>query len=511
MVANNEIKRDKISKLLNICRIAVKSNSMVSEYPKFPNISQEKIKSDLLPELLEWSLANGLAMYPPDFKPEETTTAPTTLFPTPLPKNSFREAIEVQRFYNELYAKISQDGNERWLSKETEKLAKFDPEFTGRLWNLHLEAQRAGISQKLALGVFRSDYLIDSNANQIKQVEFNTVSVSFGGLSTKVGELHKFFNESGKYSDDGSTFYTDEIPVSESAELLAKGLWKAVEKYDTDNNHTVVAFIVQQGERNVFDQRALEYNLFKNYGVKSVRITIHEIHKKTRMDQNSKRLFLTSTGEEISLVYFRAGYSPSDFITEQDWENRLMLETSYAIKAPNLLTQLSGTKKIQQLLTDESLLSKFVPQRSIRQKLLPTFVKIYPLDDTPLGQEAKKLATESPENFVLKPQREGGGNNIYKEDIPAFLKTLKEEDWSAYILMELINPMPTSENIIIRGQDIYKEPMLSELGIFGYVLFDDSNVYDNEYAGWLLRSKFSSSNEGGVAAGFGCVDSVVLY
>ena len=129
-------------------------------------------------------------MYPPDFKPEETTTAPTTLFPTPLPKNSFREAIEVQRFYNELYAKISQDGNERWLSKETEKLAKFDPEFTGRLWNLHLEAQKAGISQKLALGVFRSDYLIDSNANQIKQVEFNTVSVSFGGLSTKVGELH---------------------------------------------------------------------------------------------------------------------------------------------------------------------------------------------------------------------------------------------------------------------------------------------------------------------------------
>ena len=77
--------------------------------------------------------------------------------------------------------------------------------------------------------------------------------------------------------------------------------------------------------------------------------------------------------------------------------------------------------------------------------------------------------------------------------------------------MELINPRPTEENIVIRGEQTFQVPILSELGVFGTILFDNKTVHSNDYAGWLLRSKFSASNEGGVAAGFGCVDSVVLY
>ena len=32
----------------------------------------------------------------------------------------------------------------------------------------------------------------------------------------------------------------------------------------------------------------------------------------------------------------------------------------------------------------------------------------------------------------------------------------------------------------------------------------------NEFAGSLLRSKVASSNEGGVVAGFGCIDSITI-
>lgn len=242
-----------------------------------------------------------------------------------------------------------------------------------------------------------------------------------------------------------------------------------------------------------------------------MRLTIHEIHEATRLDPETKRLYHKTTGQEIGLVYFRSGYAPSDFVSEQDWENRLTLEISYAIKAPNLLTQLSGTKKIQQLLTDPKILKEFLSDTESLDHLLPTFVKIYPLDSSVLGEIGKKLALTEPENYVLKPQREGGGNNIYKEDIPGFLESVDEDEWSAYILMELITPKSTEENFVIRGQELFNVPILSELGIFGTILFDHNNIYSNEYAGWLLRSKFSSSNEGGVAAGFGCVDSVVLY
>ncbi|CAM9010402.1 unnamed protein product [Wickerhamomyces anomalus] len=77
--------------------------------------------------------------------------------------------------------------------------------------------------------------------------------------------------------------------------------------------------------------------------------------------------------------------------------------------------------------------------------------------------------------------------------------------------MELIHPH-NYKNKIIRDGKIYDEPIISELGRFGTIVFNQETgeVLSNKNSGWLLRSKFESSNEGGVAAGFGCVDSVVL-
>ena len=80
------------------------------------------------------------------------------------------------------------------------------------------------------------------------------------------------------------------------------------------------------------------------------------------------------------------------------------------------------------------------------------------------SEKAIKLAFEEPEHFVLKPQREGGGNNVYKENIPSFLKSLDKKDWGAYILMELINP-PLYKNKLIRNGEIFHEDIISELGI----------------------------------------------
>ncbi|AAS51510.1 ACR284Cp [Eremothecium gossypii ATCC 10895] len=483
---------------------------MTNTIPTLPEWSAEEVEQRLLPELLQWSLANGGTIYPPGFNINQAEALTMTLFPTPLPRKALEKAVRVQTTYNELYARIAQDKN-GWLSEVTEQLANFDANFTGRLWKLYLEAQAIGISQKIGLGVFRSDYLLDADSGDLKQVEFNTVSVSFAGLSTKVGAVHNFLNESGKYSRNGGRFYESEVPISESAFLLPRALASAADKYNslTGSRDTIVAFIVQRGERNVVDQRILEYNLFERQGVKSVRLMLHEVHERTRLDPITKRLYLTSTGQEIAVVYFRTCYSPQDFASEQDWKNRLSLELSYAIKAPNLLTQLSGTKKVQQLLSEEAVLAKFLPADR-RSDIGATFVNLYPLDDSPLGKEGKRLALEMPERYVLKPQREGGGNNIYKEDIPAFLGTIPEEEWNGYVLMELINPK-LNENVLVRGQELFQEPLISELGIYGTILFSDEEIYSNDYAGWLLRSKLPSSNEGGVAAGFGCVDSMVLY
>ena len=49
----------------------------------------------------------------------------------------------------------------------------------------------------MSLGIFRSDYMVHKDASdaesspQIKQVEFNTIASSFGGLAAKVSGLHR--------------------------------------------------------------------------------------------------------------------------------------------------------------------------------------------------------------------------------------------------------------------------------------------------------------------------------
>ena len=53
-------------------------------------------------------------------------------------------------------------------------------------------------SKDLSLGLFRSDYMIHADPSEssptpeIKQVEFNTISSSFGGLSSAVTKLHQY-------------------------------------------------------------------------------------------------------------------------------------------------------------------------------------------------------------------------------------------------------------------------------------------------------------------------------
>lgn len=480
----------------------------MKSFPDLDNCCQDVLAE----QLNHWSLANGLVMYPPNFETYSTCAAPVTLYPTPFPKTSFVKALDVQDSFNELYAKVSSDVD--WLSSVMDELIALDKDFTGKLWNIYLKAEKIGLCQPILLGLVRSDYMIDSDS-MIKQIEFNAISVSFCGLSPKVSNLHKFLNKSGYYTSSGSEYYNDEseLPSTESADKMADGLAEAAKLYNSQEHtsDSLVLFVVQPKERNVFDQRAIEYSLLSNHDIKSKRIVFNEIQNYVKVDPLSKKLFYMPTNEEVSVVYYRSGYGPNDYPTETEWESRLILETSKAIKCPTLLFQLSGAKKIQQLLTNKVLIEKYLSNEKI-EKITDTFVNIYPLDSSEEGIKGQTLAFQSPQNYVLKPQREGGGNNIYKDDIPGFLKKLSKDQWNAYILMDLIHP-PTYKNTIIRNAKLYNEDVVSELGIFGTIIWNSETkkIISNKAADYLLRSKFSSSNEGGVAAGFGCVDSLYLF
>jgi glutathione synthase len=224
-------------------------------------------------------------------------------------------------------------------------------------------------------------------------------------------------------------------------------------------------------------------------------------------------------GVEVSAIYFRSGYGPADYPGENEWTARTTLERSKAIKCPSVITQLAGAKKVQQVLAMEGAVEKFIRDSTASSRIRSTFAAIHPLDDSAAGLAARELALNKPEYYVLKPQREGGGNNIYRQNIPEFLKSIPESHWSGYILMELIEP-PVLENTIVRNGQLTTGSVIGELGIYGAVLWRDGEgeergkglkeILMNEEAGWLLRTKGRQSDEGGVAAGFGSVDALLL-
>lgn len=490
------------------------SSSYQMSQKNFPHLEDEQLRK-LIHEISQFGLSNGLLMYPPaPYKEYQPVLAPVTIFPTPFPKAKYEKSLEIQTVYNKLYANVVAE--HKWLTSIIKQLSIHDKSFTGRLWDCYLKAQENGIVQNVSLALTRSDYMYDELADEIKQVEFNTVSVSFGGLSPKVGKVHQYLNKTGIYSKESSgTYYeTDDLPISESDVGLARGLYSGVEYYNkqylSGKNESIVLMVVQENERNAFDQRAIEYHLLNKYDVICKRVELGKVMASVKVDKNKgNKLFYE--GYEVSVVYYRSAYGPDEFEDAATWDCRTCLESSLAIKCPSLLTQLSGSKKIQQLLTDKTTLQSFISESEVSQ-IYPTFCKIYPMDNSEEGQIARKLAFENPGNFVLKPQREGGGNNIYMEDIPSFLKSIDESEWEAYILMELIHPK-THKNTILRNGELLSGGIVSELGIFGSYLFNEQNgeIVDNQTIGHLLRSKSSSSNEGGVAAGFGCVDNMYLY
>ena len=81
--------------------------------------------------------------------------------------------------------------------------------------------------------------------------------------------------------------------------------------------------------------------------------------------------------------------------------------------------------------------------------------------------------------------------------------------------MELIEP-PSLRNSIFRNGEVKSGEVIGELGVYGACLWknnvgtDEAEMCYNQEAGWLLRTKGRESEEGGVAAGFGSVDSVCL-
>jgi len=289
----------------------------------------------------------------------------------------------------------------------------------------------------------------------------------------------------------------------------------------------IVLMVVQPQERNAPDQRTVEYELFAR-GVTLLRGTLDEVKEHARYDAQGRMFFHDCM---VGLVYYRSCYTPRDLPTQADVDTVAAIECSLAVKCPSVGHHLAGTKKIQQVLTDRSVVRRFLDSDEEADAVMRVFMKMYTLDNDATIDALLTETLAHPEKYVLKPQREGGGNNIWGADI---YKTLSAACCctrrGVYVLMERICPQPFEQAMVKEGT-VNVLPTLTELGVFGALLSDGGSrgaqaaadysdaslgqdaahgVLRNVYMGQLLRTKPVGVDEGGVATGYSVVDTFIL-
>lgn len=433
-------------------------------------------------------------------KPLATVHAPLTVLPTQFPRGSFEKAKAAMQVFNTLIDRVSRD--EDYLQTTLRPAAEYD-DFTAKLLEIHRNAQGVRHQRRdrdLVLALNRSDYMLDEPSGTLMQVELNTISSSFGCLCTLVGQMHRYIMEHQGASQQELSQLPDNDVTAEYVDAMAA----AVREYDTPQ--AVVLFVVQPGEKNSYDQQWLQTALWERHKVRTVRRTLAQLHSEANISPSGQ---LSLQGQPVALVYFRAGYAPTDYPSNAEWETRERLEHCDAALCPSVAYQLSGAKKVQQDLARPEVLERFLDDKEQVELIRACFAGLWGLDNLSDPETAAVLqqAQEQPDLFVLKPQREGGGNNLYGEAAQQKLHTRK--GLSAYILMQRIRP-PINRSLMVREGELLETDTLSELGIFGAFLRRGDKVLMNNEAGHLIRTKAATSDEGGVAAGFAVLDSPLL-
>ncbi|KAL5524243.1 GSH2 [Sanghuangporus sanghuang] len=506
-----------------------------------------------------YALAHGLLYLPPSSSsstpaPTSAIHAPLSLFPSPISRNLFQDALQLQKIYNVLYARIALD--EEFLDSVMGEVAQVD-EFTGQLWRSWKTLRDEGITEDYHLGIFRSDYLLHAPKGStvpisLKQVEFNTISSSFGALSDRASSLHNYLLDATDYFGLSPHLIKDNLPSNGATSTVVEGLAAAHKAYGVHDAY--ILFVVQPGERNVFDQRWLEYELLERHNIHVVRQTFDDLLTNASLSPSRvltlrNALPSSTSGSsdtiEVSVVYYRAGYTPKDYPTPSHYALRETLSRSRAINCPTLALQLAGGKKVQQVLTKEGVLERFLLQSpkhtgtetaeavaaaaaahsSGPEEFTPedlalirsTWVDMWCLSD-PGPPDGVTQALEHHASIVLKPQREGGGNNVYHSSIPSFLSSLPASALPAWIAMRLIEPPQNLGGYLVRAgsgeSNAARKDVVSELGVFGWALFGgprkEGGVVRQGDGGWLVRTKGRESDEGGVAVGFSVLDSILL-
>ena len=156
----------------------------------------------------------------------------------------------------------------------------------------------------------------------------------------------------------------------------------------------------------------MEAELWNQFGIRCEFITLNDIYHHGRLENNQLliRSKLTSDTYPVSVAYYRSGYTPTDYPTEEEWLAREMVENSDAVKCPSVGYHLAGAKAIQAALYKDNVLEQFIKDPEECRLLRRCFMEQYSLGDPEVKTASRKAmddAIADGRKWVLKPQREG--------------------------------------------------------------------------------------------------------
>jgi len=455
---------------------------------------QTQVQNESIENAIEMAKLYGMLNYLPD---GQLSHAPFSLSPYSISAADLQEMTELTSYFSELMIRVSQDW--AFIAQYLSPISKTDP-----FLKMLLDLRKQEVTQSKQLLVQRNDFFLVkdelSNSRQgsssaLRQVELNTVSASFPFLITQLARLHQTLSEQN---------ILKQIIPNNPLDPVVDAFAKAVQDYGS--TEAVMLMVSQPAESNRFDQLGLEQLLWEKYKIQTLRKTLTEIYENGSLREGH----LILAGKKVALTYYRAGYTPDDFRTSEALKGRQLIEASSTIQVPDLPMQLAGMKKIQQVLTHQEILSAFASEE-ITKRFLNTFAAMHTLDEiieTPDGAlSASEWASRNPEKYVLKPQREGGGNNYFGKDIPIKMADMQPEEKDAYVLMEKIEAETDPAILVVNG-NAETLTSVSEIGRYGICFADNGGVESNEDVGYLVRTKAENVDEGGVCAGFACLNSL---
>jgi glutathione synthase len=531
------------------------SSTSSSTVPSWPPSFSPAALTNILTRTKDFQLTHGSlikAAYTENTYTVQAYPIGISLCPTLWPRTKFDAAVELQRDFNQLYARISCDEN--WLYDVLRPLIACEGSLAAALWSIHLKVSAESYVQDISLGIFRSDYMLHDQTTdgdvlsnleiltqtQIKQVEFNTFSCAGAIHSMQANTLHQHLNQTDTYTCSPlapSSLESCKGNLSSLTNALASAHAIYGPPRSRIASNTAILITVQPNNINIADERPIEYALWSHDPyIPTYRVIFpDEIVAHTFLSSNRELLYRPShfapntPPVEIAVVYHRAGIDENEY-THSGIAARYHLERSRAIQCPSLLGHLTTFKKVQQALSSPGVLERFMlsPKKTgDADKLRATFMPLFPLDkNSDQGKQGRALATNkmSAKHYVLKPSLEGGGHNIYGEAIPAFLKSIPEANWENYVLMRMIDSPPL-QGLIATPKGLWNGSVISELGILGTCLWRNTKmnskaesaeimkeceVLGNNYAGFTFKTKPHHVQEMSVVKGYGSFDTPYL-